>query len=314
MRIQRKCEFCGKTFAIRSGNQRYCSESCAESAKIAKKKRCTDFINAVEPLIDPHHQEYFSFSQAAILMGCTRQYIYKLVAQGRLPASRLSNRMSIVRRKDIEKLLSANPYERVIPAIRKSKPIPADKLKSRTAKSNVIETNDPIEYYTGEEVISKFKISQGWLYTCAKRYRIRVCKIVGKLYFNKHDIDEHFGVQIDYSNITDWLTASEVEEQFNMGATAIRAYAYRHNIPTKKEYGVAYYSKIHLEELRRPDLLTDDRYCTVEETAEKYDLTKANLHHIVKVKGIRKVKVGVRNLLVREDVERVMAERAAIGL
>ena len=119
MRIQRKCEFCGKTFAIRSGNQRYCSESCAESAKIAKKKRRTDFINAVEPLIDLQHQEYFSFSQAAILMGCTRQYIYKLVAQGRLPASRLSNRMSIVRRKDIEKLLSANPYERIIPVIRK---------------------------------------------------------------------------------------------------------------------------------------------------------------------------------------------------
>ena len=60
--------------------------------------------------------------------------------------------------------------------------------------------------------------------------------------------------------------------------------------------------------------MADDRYCTVEETAEKYGLTKANLHHIVKVKGIGKIKVGVRNLLVREDVERVMAERAAMGM
>ena len=105
-----------------------------------------------------------------------------------------------------------------------------------------------------------------------------------------------------------------MEELFKMGATAIRAYAYRHNIPTKKEHGVAYYSKGHLEKLRRPDLIADDRYCTVEETAEKYGLTKANLHHIVKVKGIRKIKVGVRNLLIREDVERVMAERAAMGM
>ena len=56
--------------------------------------------------------------------------------------------------------------------------------------------------------------------------------------FQKKDIDDHFGVQNDNSNITDWLTTSEVVEQFNMGATAIRAYAYRHNIPTKKEYGV----------------------------------------------------------------------------
>ena len=93
MRIQRKCEICGKTFTIRSGNQHYCSESCAERAKIAKKKRRNDIINAGNPLIDLLQQEYFSFSKVAILMGCTRQYIYKLVTQGKLPASRLSNRM-----------------------------------------------------------------------------------------------------------------------------------------------------------------------------------------------------------------------------
>ncbi|MCH5233899.1 MAG: helix-turn-helix domain-containing protein [Muribaculaceae bacterium] len=318
MRIQRKCEICGNTFTIRSGNQHYCSESCAESAKIARKKRRNDFIKAVEPLIDLRQQEYFTFSKAALLMGCTRQYIYKLVAQGKLQASRLSNRMSLIRKADIEKLLSSNPYERVIPVIRKPESKPKSQLqpkgKSISAKSFSSELTDPIEYYTGEDVMSRFKIGQGWLYTCAKKYHIRVCKIAGKLYFNKHDIDEHFGIQTDYSNITDWLTTLEVEEQFNMGATAIRAYAYRHNIPTKKEYGIAYYSKSHLEELRRPNLIADDRYCTVEETAEKYGLTKANLHHIVNVKGIRKVKVGVRNLLSREDVERVMAERAALGM
>ena len=116
--------------------------------------------------------------------------------------------------------------------------------------------------------MSRFKIGQGWLYTCAKKYHIRVCKISGKNYFNKKYIDNHFGVHTDYSNITDWLTTSEVEEQFYMGATAIRVYAYRHNIPTKKEHGVAYYSKSHLEELRRAYLLADDKYCTVEETAK----------------------------------------------
>ena len=225
--------------------------------------------------------------------------------------------MSLIRKEDIEKLLSSNPYERVIPVIRKPESKPKSQLqpkgKSISAKSFSSESTDPIEYYTGEEVISRFKIGQVWLYTCAKKYRIRVCKISGKIYFNKKDIDDHFGIKPDFSNITDWLTTSEVEEQFNMGATAIRAYAYQHNIPTKKEYGVAYYSKCHLKELRRPDLMADNRYCTVEETAEKYGLTKANLHHIVKVKGIRKIKVGVRNMLIREDVERVMVERAAMG-
>lgn len=309
MRTQRKCENCGKVFVIRSGNQRYCCEACAEQAKQNRKKRRNDFINAVEPLIDLHNQEYLSFSKAALLMGCTRQYIYKLVGQGRLRASRLSSRMSIIRRADIESLLVSSPYERVLPVVRPVKNNP-NSTKIKTPEPD----NGLMEYYTGEEVMENFKIGQGWLYTCTKRYRIRTCRITGRIYYSKPDIDAHFGVEVDISGITEWLTTAEVEEQFGMKASAIRAYAYRHHIPTKKEYGTAYYSKSHIEELRRPDLMADDRYVTVEEVAGKYGLSKANLHHIVKVKGIGKVKVGVRNLLVREDVERVMAEREAIGL
>ena len=47
-------------------------------------------------------------------MGCSRQYVYKLVAAGKLAASRISNRMSFVRRADIEAMLAANPYHRVL--------------------------------------------------------------------------------------------------------------------------------------------------------------------------------------------------------
>lgn len=309
MRTQRKCENCGKVFAVRSGNQRYCCEACAEQAKQNRKKRRNDFINAVEPLIDLQNQEYLSFSKAALLMGCTRQYIYKLVGQGRLKASRLSCRMSLIRRADIESLLASSPYERVLPVARTAKS-GSNSTKRKTPEAD----SYPMEYYTGEEVMAAFKIGQGWLYTCAKRYRIRTCRIAGRIYYSKPDIDTHFGVAADISRITEWLTTSEVEKQFGMKASAIRAYAYRHHIPTKKEHGTAYYSKSHIEEHRRPDLMADDRYVTVEEVARKYGLSKASLHHIVKVKGIGKVKVGVRNLLVREDVERVMAERETAGL
>ena len=99
-----------------------------------------------------------------------------------------------------------------------------------------------------------------------------------------------------------------------MSATAVHAYAYRHRIPTKREYGIVYYSRTHLAELRQTDMLADDRYCTVDEVSESYGLSKANIHHITKVHGIEKRKVGVKNLLLRADVERAMAERAAKGL
>ena len=95
--------------------QKYCSEECQAEAKRLRKKRQQDLINGIEPIMDLQHQEYLTFSKAAILMGCTRQYIYKLVANGKLKASRLSNRMAFVRKSDIEKMFESNPYKRVIP-------------------------------------------------------------------------------------------------------------------------------------------------------------------------------------------------------
>ena len=111
MRPTRKCEFCGKTFVPRSGMQKYCSEECQAEAKRLRKKRQQALINGIEPIMDLQHQEYLTFSKAAILMGCTRQYIYKLVANGKLKASRLSSRMAFVRKSDIEKMFEGPPLQ-----------------------------------------------------------------------------------------------------------------------------------------------------------------------------------------------------------
>ena len=122
MRKTRKCAFCGKEFTCNSGSQRFCSEHCAEAAKAQRKKRQQDFLKALQPVIDIASQEYLTFSKAAILMGCSRQYVYKLVNEGKLPASRISNRMAFIRKADIEKMLAGNPYHRVLPGTPTNKP------------------------------------------------------------------------------------------------------------------------------------------------------------------------------------------------
>ena len=74
-----------------------------------------NLFKVAQPLMEIQHQEYLTFSKAAILMGCSRQYIYKLVAIGKLKASRISNRMAFIRRADIEQMLEGNPYHRILP-------------------------------------------------------------------------------------------------------------------------------------------------------------------------------------------------------
>ena len=311
----RKCAYCGKVFATNSGMQKYCSEECATAAKETKKKIQRDFLRAIEPVMEIHQQEYLTFSKAAILLGCTRQYVYKLVEQGKLPASRLSNRMALVRKSDIEKMFESNPYNRVVPG---SKPKPSVAKKSKSPTKDKAEeeraTDEVLEYYSGEEVKQIYKVKQSWLYASAKRHQIPMCRIAGRNYYSKKHIDAVFGTNIDLDAIVDWLSPQEVADRYGINLTAVRSYAHRHKIPSKREYGHTYYSQRHFDELRRTDLLEDENYYTVEQVQQLYGLTKANICHIVKVKHIEKTKVGRINLLLRSDVERAMEERKAIGL
>ena len=191
MRPTRKCEFCGKTFVPRSGMQKYCSEECQAEAKRLRKKRQQDLINGIEPIMELQHQEYLTFSKAAILMGCTRQYIYKLVANGKLKASRLSSRMAFVRKSDIEKMFEGNPYKRVVPASKSklSKKVKTEKPTQNQEPTKGKEENEVLDYYSGEEVMSIYKVKKSWLYTSAKRNQIPMCRIAGKNYYSKRHID-----------------------------------------------------------------------------------------------------------------------------
>ena len=316
MRKTRKCAFCGKEFTCNSGSQKYCSEHCAESAKAQLKKKQQDFIKAVEPVIDIASQEYLTFSKAAILMGCSRQYVYKLVNEGKLPASRISSRMAFIRKADIEKMLAGNPYHRVLPTSKPKNPSSLSLKKehdsSKSArKKNSFQDIEPLEYISGEDVMAIYKVKKSWLYVSAKRNNIPMCKIAGKNYYSRKHMDTLFGVSAEIEALTEWLTTEEAETLYSTTKESLRTQTYRRHIPTKREYGRTYYSKKHLDELFRPDLKASDAYCTTAEAAKKYGMTKSNICVIIKKEKITKVKVGVQNLIVKEELEKVMAERLA---
>ena len=318
MKAIRKCKYCGKEFVARSGMQKFCCEECQTKAKEARKKRQQDFMNAVEPVIGLQNQEYLTFAKAAILMGCSRQYVYKLVNEGKLAASRISSRMAFIRKADIEKMLAGNPYHRVLPTNRskKSKESGAKSAKAKNGMSiSKVDTdqqeNEVLDYISGEEVMSIYKVKKSWLYASAKRNQVPVCRVAGKNYYSRKHMDKLFGKSVEVETISEWLTMKEAEELYGMSAASVRSNAYRHHIPTKREYGQTYYSKIHFEELRRTDLVNDDSYYTAREAAYKYDMSTANVGIIAKKNGIPTVKVGVKNLIPKSDFDRIMAERLA---
>ena len=292
--------------------QKYCCEECQTKAKEARKKRQLDFMNAVEPVIDLQCQEYLTFAKAAILMGCSRQYVYKLVNEGKLAASRISSRMAFIRKADIEKMLAGNPYHRVLPTNRPKKSIPQTTKKSKanamTAQNNAQEL-EVLDYISGEEVMRIYKVKKSWLYTSAKRNQVPVCRIAGMNYYSRKHMDALFGKSADVEAVSEWLTMKDTQELYGMSAASVRSNAYRHHIPTKRKFGQTYYSKDHFEQLRRTDIVNDDRYYTAREAAEKYGMSTANIGIIAKKNSIATIKVGVKNLIPKADFDRIMAER-----
>ena len=157
--------------------------------------------------------------------------------------------------------------------------------------------------------MATYKVKKSWLYASAKRNNIPMCKIAGKNYYSRKHMDALFGVSAEIEALTEWLATEEAEIHYSTTKESLRTQAYRRHIPTKREYGKTYYSKIHLDEVYHPDLKASDAYYTTTEAAEKYGLTKSNICVIVKTNNLTKVKVGVQNLIAKEELDRIMASR-----
>ena len=223
--------------------------------------------------------------------------------RGKTSASRISSRMAFVRKADIEKMLAGNPYHRVLLGASSNKPSKPSKKPSFSSSSSLSLRKD-------KNHIPEIDMRSSKFYVSAKRNDIPMCKIAGKNYYSRKHMDALFGISAEIEALTEWLTTDEAESLYSTTKESLRTQAYRH-IPTKREYGKTYYSKKHLDEIFRPDLKASDAYYTTAEAAEKYCMTKSNICVIVKTNNLTKVKVGVRNLIVEEELDRIMESRRA---
>ena len=163
MEVRKICQWCGKPFIAKKTTTCYCSHQCSNlgyKERIRERKRQ---MRKMQELLQPKQaaegQDFFSFAQAAKLMGVTRQYVYKLVKESKLRASRISGKKSLIRRADIELMLKTKPYERIIPK----------------------DDFDMSEYYTAEEIAEKYKVNAKSIKSMLNGYGL----ILGSIRFPK---------------------------------------------------------------------------------------------------------------------------------
>ena len=291
MEVRKICQWCGKPFIAKKTTTCYCSHQCSNlgyKERIRERKR---ELKKMQELLQPKQasegQDFFSFAQAAKLMGVTRQYIYKLVKENKLRASRISGKKSLIRRADIELMLKTKPYESIKP------------------KDDV----DITEYYTAEQIAEKYKVNTKWVWTYTREHDVPKVKIRQFNYYSKKHIDAIFAKYRTDDALTEWYTPEEIEKKYGMTRVAIRSHVYRNNIPSKKEHGQIFYSKLHFDLSKQTTEEDSSEYYTVQEAMKKYDLTRDSVYGILQFHEIKREKKGRFVRFLKVEFDHIMGVR-----
>lgn len=291
IRIKKVCEWCGEVFYAQKTTTRYCSHRCNSKAykEITRNKRIqdtetkTDILISQQPIQMIKDKEFLSFAETGTLLGISRQAVYKIVAAGHLKASKISSRLSFIKRNDIENMIENKPYE----------------------KRNKKDIAPITEFYTTAEVKEKYNVVDSWIFVVAKKHNIPRTFNRGKTYWSKKHIDNYFGKKAADSEITEWYSVQEIQDKFGMSLAAIYTLASKNAVPKKKEGVMVSYSKKHFDiakGIAQPD---EPQYYTVAEAMAKFNLTRDQLYHYSKYHNIPRVKVGKYVKISRPELDKL---------
>lgn len=281
LEIEKICEWCSNRFIAKQTTTKYCSHTCNSKAYKAIKrgekiKNVTEQIFIQEyqkPLKQLKDREYFKIAEVALLLGLSKQSVYNMIYSGKLKASQFSSRLTLVSLKNIEDMLeSSASYE----------------------ARQVIEPELITDFYSVNDIRTKFNVKVSWIYKIAKSNNIPRILNKGKSYLSKKHVDNFFK-QIgffDNQNIKEWYSVAEVGENYNMTLSAIYTFVSANRIPKKKDGRTAYYSKEHFDLAKGKELPKVQEFYTIQQAMLKYNLSRDSLYAHIRSKNIPKIKEG----------------------
>ena len=102
---------------------------------------------------------------------------------------------------------------------------------------------------------------------------------------------------------------TEIQEKYGMTRVAIRSQVYRNNIPSKKEHGQIFYSKLHFDLSKSSEQESKTEYYTVKEAMEKFKLSRDSVYGILQFHQINREKNGRFVRFLKVEFDRVMGVR-----
>lgn len=188
IQVQRICQHCGADFTARTTVTKYCSHRCGSLANKAKKRaEKVQKSNAetkqikTKPIEDLKAKEFLTVTDISKLIGCSRQNVYKLINTGKLIATNILEKKTIVRRCDLDKLFKEVPEIETIP----------EQQKLELSDWKQAGAFDIADCYTISEVLEKYSISEKTLQNLIERESIPKIQKGWYAYVPKSIIDKY---------------------------------------------------------------------------------------------------------------------------
>jgi excisionase family DNA binding protein len=117
-RINKICKHCSNLFVAQKVTTKFCSHRCGQlnyklRAKLEKKgeaeketKNLIDLklrVNAVSLEII-RQKDFLTVREIAVLIGCSKQTVYKLIHSGKIKATNISEKKTLILRSDIDRM------------------------------------------------------------------------------------------------------------------------------------------------------------------------------------------------------------------
>ncbi len=181
IKVQRICQHCGNEFTALTTATAYCSKLCNNKAYKAKiragkvevsDKQTKQIKN--KPIEELKAKEFLSVRDVSKLIGCSVRTIYYHIENGNIKAVNIGQRITRIKRSDIDKL-----FEQPQPTATTVKPNPPKVAEYQIS-----------DCYTITEVQHRFGISDKALYNITKRNQVPKLKKGKFTYVPKVIIDK----------------------------------------------------------------------------------------------------------------------------
>lgn len=118
LQVQRICQHCGSEFTAQKTVTKYCSLACGQKAyKLRARKEKIDKSNSEtlaiksQPIEVLKAKEFLKVREAAVLLNCSIRSLYYYVGAGNIKAANLGQRITRIKRSDIDHLFQVNQKE-----------------------------------------------------------------------------------------------------------------------------------------------------------------------------------------------------------